>query len=65
MAFHKAYEFRDRAGSLRRMARETTDARARKALNDLAAENIAKAEELEALTNHEAPPLQPKPQRSS
>jgi hypothetical protein len=47
------------------MARETTDARARKALNDLAAENIAKAEELEALTNHEAPPLQPKPQRSS
>jgi hypothetical protein len=29
------------------MARETTDERARKALNDLAAENLAKAEELE------------------
>jgi hypothetical protein len=47
MSPHKPYEFRDRAGSLRRMARETTDERARKALNDLAAENLAKAEELE------------------
>ena len=63
MAFHKAYEYRDRAGSLRRMARDTTDERARKALNDLAAENIAKAEELEALTNHNALPLKP-PQSS-
>jgi hypothetical protein len=29
------------------MARETTDEHTRKALNDLAAENLAKAEELE------------------
>jgi hypothetical protein len=47
------------------MARETTDERARKALSDLAAENIARAEELEALTNHTAPPLQPKSTQSS
>jgi hypothetical protein len=47
MSAHRPYEYRDRAGSLRRMARETTDERARKALNDLAAENLAKAEELE------------------
>ncbi|HEY8671800.1 MAG TPA: hypothetical protein VIL63_13225 [Terriglobales bacterium] len=45
------------------MARDTTDERARKALHDLAAENIAKAEELEALTNHNALPLKP-PQSS-
>jgi len=47
------------------MARETTDERARKALNELAAENIARAEELEAFTNQNAPPLQPKPPQSS
>jgi hypothetical protein len=59
MSPHKPYEFRDRAGSLRRMARETTDERARKALNDLAAENLAKAEELErqeALSQPSRPP---------
>jgi hypothetical protein len=40
------------------MARETTDERARKALNDLAAENLAKAEELE---RQEAPSQQSRP----
>jgi hypothetical protein len=43
------------------MARETTDERARKALNDLAAENLAKAEELE---RQEAPPQPSRPPQS-
>jgi hypothetical protein len=47
MSSHKPYEFRERAGSFRRMARETTDERARQVLNDMAAENLAKAEMLE------------------
>jgi hypothetical protein len=55
MSPHRPYEYRDRAGSLRRMARETTDERARQVLNDLAAENLAKAEELE---RQEAPSQQ-------
>jgi hypothetical protein len=38
------------------MARETTDERARKALNDLAAENLAKAEELERQEALSQPP---------
>jgi hypothetical protein len=44
------------------MARETTDERARKALNDLAAENLAKAEELE---RQEAPQQSWQPQPKS
>jgi hypothetical protein len=47
------------------MARDTTDERARKALNDMAAENLAKAEELEAPADHAAPPLQPRSQQST
>jgi hypothetical protein len=43
------------------MARETTDERARKALNDLAAENLAKAEELE---RQEALSQQSRPRQS-
>ena len=65
MSFRKAHEFRDRAESLRRMARDTTDERACKALNDMAAENLAKAEELEAPADHAAPPLQPRSQQST
>jgi hypothetical protein len=44
----KAHELRDRAESLRRMVREATVERERKALSRLAAENLANAEELEA-----------------
>jgi hypothetical protein len=47
MSSHKSYEYRERAGSFRRMARETTDERARKVLNDMAAENLARPEILE------------------
>jgi hypothetical protein len=59
MPIYKACEYRDRAEGFRRMAREATDERTRKVLNDLVAENIARAEELEAITNHAGPPLQP------
>ena len=52
MPNYKAYEYRDRAEGFRRMASEAMDERTRKVLNDLVAENIARAEELEALPNH-------------
>jgi hypothetical protein len=54
MPFQKAYEYRDKAEGFLRMAREATYELTRKFLNDLVAENIAKAEELEALTDHPA-----------
>jgi ribosomal protein L17 len=61
----KAHELRDRAESLLRMARETTDKREREVLGRLAAENLAKAEELEASMDHGAPTLQSGSQQSS
>jgi hypothetical protein len=48
MPARRPYEFRDRAHRLLQMARETVDERARRALSDLAAENLAKADEAEA-----------------
>jgi hypothetical protein len=51
----KAHEPRDRAESLRRMAREATYEHEREALSRLAAENLAKAEKLEASMDHGAP----------
>jgi hypothetical protein len=44
------------------MARETTDERARKVLNDLAAENLAQAEDLEwqEALSQQSRPLQSK-----
>jgi hypothetical protein len=58
MSIYKAYEYRDRAEGFRRMASEAMDERTRKVLNDLVAENIARAEELEALSNHAGAPIQ-------
>jgi hypothetical protein len=50
MPDYKSYQYRDRAEGFRRMASEAMDERTRKVLNDLVAENIARAEELEALS---------------
>jgi len=61
----KGRELRDRAESPRRMAREATVEREREALSRPAAENLAKAEELEASMDQGTPTLQSGSQRSS
>jgi hypothetical protein len=54
-----ATAFRNKAQTCRSLMRHVTGERALRVLGEMIAENLAKAQEMETLANHDAPPLQP------
>jgi hypothetical protein len=54
-----AVDFRNKAQTCRSLMRHVTDERALRVLGEMIAENLAKAQEVESLAIHDAPPLQP------
>ena len=59
MASASASAFLNKAQTCRSLMRHVTDERALRVLAEMIAENLAKAQEVETLEIHEAPPLQP------
>jgi hypothetical protein len=57
-----AIEFRNKAQTCRSLMRHVTDERTLRVLGQMIAENLAKAQEMERLVIHHAPPLQPSSQ---
>jgi hypothetical protein len=51
--------FRNKAETCRSLMRHVTDERALRVLAEMIAENLAKAQAMEALAIHEAPPIHP------
>jgi hypothetical protein len=54
-----AVDFRNKAQTCRSLMRHVTDERTLRVLGEMIAENLAKAQEVECLAIHYAPPLQP------
>jgi hypothetical protein len=54
-----AIDFRNKAQTCRSLMRHVTDERTLRVLGEMIAENLAKAQEVERLVVHNAPPLQP------
>jgi len=54
-----ATAFRNKAQTCRSLMRQVTDERTLRVLGEMIAENLAKAQEVESLAIHDAPPLQP------
>ena len=57
-----ATAFRNKAQTCRSLMRLVTDERTLRVLGEMIAENLAKAQEMESLAIHDAPPLQPSEQ---
>jgi len=57
-----AITFRNKAETCRSLMRHVSDERTLRVLGAMIAENLAKAQELESLVIHDAPPLQPSAQ---